>query len=286
MSPGMTLEKFDEELLFAIGSVDPDIFMLRWLRARKWDVQKARQMLIKCISWRNEFGLQGLLGDPEGQIGLPLLHHGKAHFYGKDHRNRIIAWSDLSMHTPSQYSNEAEQKNLIFNLESGRGMFIPEETEVLTLVFDLSKYSSKNQDLAYTKFLVSSLEAYYPETLGLALIVDAPGAFSFFWKLISPLLDEVVRGKIQFIKHQDLVQTIPAQYIPKAMGGISTHKFEYQNATAQERPIVRHCLLTRMAWPKQNKNGLKPAQTTSSSQRSGQQALLNFNRSVKQPSVS
>jgi len=233
--PIYSMEHLDEELLFAIGSDDPDMLALRFLRARKWDVAKARQMLVKCMLWRKEFGLQKLLADPEGEIGMDLLQHGKAYFYGKDVKHRCISWADISLHTPGMFTNEAEQKLIIYMLESGRKKFIPEESEVLTLIFDMSNYTSKNQDLSYTKFLVSSLEAYYPETLGQALIVDAPSSFQFFWKLIRPLLDDVVKQKISFVKSSEITETVPAKFVPKEWGGESTYKFHYNRASEKER---------------------------------------------------
>lgn len=47
---------------------DPDVLMLRFLRARKWDVEKAFNMLTSTIKWRIDTDIAGIL--ERGEEGL------------------------------------------------------------------------------------------------------------------------------------------------------------------------------------------------------------------------
>ncbi|CAF4065117.1 unnamed protein product, partial [Adineta steineri] len=43
------------DVLFrSVGYDNPDVLILRWLRARKWDVNAAVQQLIDTLNWRYE----------------------------------------------------------------------------------------------------------------------------------------------------------------------------------------------------------------------------------------
>jgi hypothetical protein len=45
--------------------------------------------------------------------------------------------------------------------------------------------------------------------------------------LIKPLLDPVVASKIVFAKGPEILQYLPAQYVPKRLGGTDTYEFVY-----------------------------------------------------------
>ena len=61
---------------------------------------------------------------------------------------------------------------------------------------------------------------YYPETLGKCLVHKAPMVFNAIWAILKPLLDPVVRNKIDFTKSEaDLKKYIPGDHLPKGMGG-------------------------------------------------------------------
>jgi hypothetical protein len=50
------------------GADDPDILLLRFLRARKWDVEKAINMLISALKWRLQFGVDEIIKG--GELGM------------------------------------------------------------------------------------------------------------------------------------------------------------------------------------------------------------------------
>ncbi len=90
--------------------------------------------------------------------------------------------------------------------------------------------------------MISCLEAYYPESLGCCLILNAPMLFNgkvlssfppFYkwylgiWKMVKPLLDPVVAAKVHFISTADLLKFIPVSHLLKSLGGEDTYKYTY-----------------------------------------------------------
>ena len=51
----------------------------------------------------------------------------------------------------------------------------------------------------YVKQISTVASAYYPETLGVCFIINAPMLFAGVWKIIKGFLDEKTRSKIQVL---------------------------------------------------------------------------------------
>ncbi|CAF3101592.1 unnamed protein product [Rotaria sp. Silwood2] len=56
------------ELFYLFGRENPDIALLRWLRARKWNVSYAVQFMVDTLKWRHEWGFRSLM--EKGEIDL------------------------------------------------------------------------------------------------------------------------------------------------------------------------------------------------------------------------
>ncbi|CAF3770789.1 unnamed protein product [Rotaria sp. Silwood1] len=56
------------ELFYLFGRENPDVIVLRWLRARKWHVPHAVQFMMDTLKWRHEWGLQRLMGKGESDL--------------------------------------------------------------------------------------------------------------------------------------------------------------------------------------------------------------------------
>ncbi|KAF9437290.1 hypothetical protein BGZ76_001352 [Entomortierella beljakovae] len=191
----------------------PDVAILRFLRARKWNVEKAMEMLILALEWRIAQGVDEIMQMGELEIEakypgfLEQLKSGKVRFRGRDRQGRLLCFMDVSLHNPHAQSPQAVEKLAIYIVESARLMMAPQET--ISIVFDMSGFSMSNMDWSAFKFLIHAAEACYPELLGVALIHKAPWIFGALWKVISPMLDPVIRTKIKFTNnHSDLDEYI------------------------------------------------------------------------------
>lgn len=75
---------------------DIDILVLRFLRARKWVVNDAFDMLVSSIRWRYAYDIRQLLRDGDLGIKPELLEVGKSYFYKTDRQNRLIRYGQIS----------------------------------------------------------------------------------------------------------------------------------------------------------------------------------------------
>ncbi|UJR38641.1 hypothetical protein I4U23_031306 [Adineta vaga] len=122
-------------------------------------------------------------------------------------------------------------------MEIGRKL-LKYPNESVTVLFDMDGFSMKNMDYQHVKFLINLLQNYYPESLGLALIVNAPWLFNSCWYLIKSWLDPVVQQKIHFIKNlDDLNQFIDRNYLPKRLNG-NYPDFNYISPNDQEKEML------------------------------------------------
>lgn len=219
------------------GYEDPDVVLLRFLFARKLVLVDAFKMLLDCLVWRGfEFKTTALMRTGEQGINQALLKSGEVYFRGTDLHGRLLVYINVAKHDKSIQTLEEGKKFIIFTMETGKQLLSP-GTENFTIVFNMTKFSISNVDLASISFTMKSLVSFYPESLGSCLIVNAPFIFQGFYKVICGLgMDPVVKSKIKFIKSCELPNYIPSKFIPSALGGADQSKYEYLSPPISSKP--------------------------------------------------
>lgn len=184
MSPG----RFREELWCGALPDNPDAAVLRFLRARKWDVQKAMEMLVSTINWRVEHRIrENIIGKGESlalkesmtadeKAFLAQYRSGKSYVRATDKEGRPIYVIKVRLHDPKAQSNECMENYTLHGFESIKSM-VTYPNDKVCLIFDMNGFGLKNMDFHVIKFLVQVFEARYPETLGIVLIHKAPYIF-------------------------------------------------------------------------------------------------------------
>ncbi|CAJ0896831.1 9350_t:CDS:2 [Entrophospora sp. SA101] len=195
-----------------VAADDPDVTILRFLRARKWNVERSLSMFAKTINWMSSFGVRDIIeGGEEGM---------SKYFESKGVKNFMNQFSS------DEQPLEVLQKFTIYVMETTR-LFIQAPVETGCLVFNMTDFSLSNMDFQYVKFMIQCFEAYYPESLGILIIHKAPWVFGQVWKLIAPLLDPVVASKIRFTKEdKDILAFIPESHLIEELGGKDKWKYE------------------------------------------------------------
>ncbi|KAI9140825.1 CRAL-TRIO domain-containing protein [Paraphysoderma sedebokerense] len=199
-----------------IQDTHPHDLLLRFLRARKFNVHKARVMLFKALVWRVQVDTEQVIERGELGIKTYLLENGESFVHGVDKHNRPVIYINVALHDKKASTLPELEIMTIWLMETVR-LMIHYPIENVCLVFNMKGFSSSNMDFPMTKFLVTCLQSYYPESLGQCLIVEAPWVFNGIFKLIKPLLDPVVMSKIKFIKAAELSQYISASDIPSPL---------------------------------------------------------------------
>lgn len=230
---------------------DPDALLLRFLRARKWDVEKALVMLVSTMHWRAEearvdddvvrAGDGGALeasktGDvaarKEAEDFLAQLRMGKSYLHGTDSEGRPICFVRVRLHRQGEQSESSLERYTIYVIETARYM-LSTSTDMATIVFDMTDFSMANMDYTPVKFMIKCFEANYPESLGVILVHKAPWVFQGIWTIIKGWLDPVVARKVHFTKTVgDLEDYIPRNRIMKELGGDDDWSYSY----AEPRP--------------------------------------------------
>lgn len=224
--------KLLQELNFGLAHDIADRFALRFLRARKWDIDLAVDMTLETLAWRYEFNVSKIIRIGEDGLSEEELKSGKTYFTGKDHHDRPLIFVHACLHKKDPALAEYSQKYAIWLLETGR-LLLEGNIEDVTIIMDLSNFSMSNMDYQGVKFLISSLQKHYPESLGKALIVNAPWIFSGCWAIIKHWLDPIVASKIQFIKVHELEEHMNKTEIPQKLGG---DKEDWEYDCPSEKP--------------------------------------------------
>lgn len=163
MAPGQLRMGF----LSAIQNENPDTFLLRFLRARKWDVIKAFTMMAGAIEWRmKEMNVDQLMAEGElqalklsqnasnasdkktGHDFLAQMRMGKSFIRGVDTTGRPICVVRVRLHRPGEQSEETLERYIVHFIESVRLMLVaPAETAVRVT---LSFYASASRGPLHT----------------------------------------------------------------------------------------------------------------------------------------
>ncbi|KAF7161705.1 hypothetical protein CNMCM5623_007192 [Aspergillus felis] len=247
----------------------PDRWMLRYLRFCKWNVSKAFILLLNSLQWRikdmhvddrllpeGELGAlhqsQGPSNAAEAQLSsgfVRQLRMGKCYVHGVDRLSRPLCVIRVQLHRPEDQSEEVMNRYITHILESVRLLIAP-PVETATVIFDLTGFSLANMEYATVKFIIRCFELYYPESLGVLLIHNAPRIFAGIWKIVKAWIDPDMVTKIHFTKSvEDLAQFIHPSQIVSELGGDEDWEYEYTEPEMDENDLMeddetRNTLLT------------------------------------------
>jgi hypothetical protein len=221
-----------------LATDDPDVLLLRFLRARKWNVIDAFFMFHEALKWRRSFGVNDILrkGDYKA-IKRELLEGGKGFFYGYDRDGRLVVVLAARLHDRYAQTLEENMAHTVLLMETGRRCMRP-GIETVTLLFDLLDAPISSFDPGSMQFMIECFQSYYPESLGRCYVLNAPWIFWGFWRMIKPWLDPVVASKIFFI--EDPEKEMPAYIAPEMLlqefGGKAEYKFKFHPPKSLDYP--------------------------------------------------
>ncbi|KAK9465807.1 CRAL-TRIO domain-containing protein [Lipomyces arxii] len=244
-------EMTPEELRIAFWSMvkadHPDGLLLRFLRARKWDVNKALVMMVSTMHWRlKECDVESVTFKGEGAAiaehddgFMKQIRLGKSYLHGYDKSGRPICAVRARLHKQGDQTEDALNRYTIYVIETAR-MCLKDPVDTATIVFDLSDFSLANMDYAPVKFMIKCFEAHYPESLGVCLVYKAPWIFQGIWNIIKGWLDPVVASKIHFAKNlDDLSEFIDRSKIWKELGGPLDWEYKYVEPVPGEDDLLK-----------------------------------------------
>ncbi|KAM9125649.1 SEC14-like protein 5 isoform 2-T2 [Pangshura tecta] len=218
------------------GKIPKDEHILRFLRARDFNIDKAREMLCQSLTWRKQYQVDYILQTWRPPSLLEEYYTGGWHYQDKDGRPLYIlrlgqmdtkglvkALGEESLLRHVLSINEQGQKRC----EENTNLFGRPITSWTCLV-DLEGLNMRHLWRPGVKALLRIIEVVednYPETLGRLLIVRAPRVFPVLWTLVSPFINENTRQKFLIYSGNNyqgpggLVDYLDKDVIPDFLGG-------------------------------------------------------------------
>lgn len=246
-------ESIRETMWSMVKHDNPDALLLRFLRARKWDADKALHMLISTMNWRatvmhvdDDIMRNGEGGAAEAEKGqdaaaktlahgfLAQIRMGKSFLHGVDKAGRPICFVRVRLHRQGEQSEEALERYTVYIIETAR-MLLKPPVDTATVIFDMTGFSLANMDYTPVKFMIKCFEANYPESLGTVLVYKAPWVFQGIWKIIRGWLDPVVASKVHFLNNsKDMASFVDLQGLPKEVDGLEDWEYRYDEPVEGE----------------------------------------------------
>ncbi|KAL5717670.1 hypothetical protein ACHQM5_010646 [Ranunculus cassubicifolius] len=205
--------------LYTGSSFIDDLTLIRFLRARNLNVEKASQLLLKYLKWRQEFVPKGFISESEI---LNDLAQRKFFQQGTDREGRPIGIVFGAKHFPKKGGLDEFKRCVVYFLDKlcskmqrGQDRFF--------IIVDLQGWGYSNCDIRGYLGALSILQDCYPERLGKLLLVNVPYIFMAAWKLVYPFIDNNTRTKISFVEKSKLtsilLEDIDESQLPENYGG-------------------------------------------------------------------
>ncbi|KAL8812366.1 MAG: hypothetical protein Q9223_000609 [Gallowayella weberi] len=235
----------------------PDGLLLRFLRARKWDVHNALIMLIAAMNWRmqeshvdddvmkngearamEDSSSSNAVVKKEAQDFMAQLKLGKSFLHGTDKEGRPMCFVRTRLHRQGEQSETSLERYTVYTIETAR-LLLASHVDTAAIVFDMTGFSMANMDYGPVKFMIKCFEANYPESLGVVLVHKSPWIFQGIWNIIKGWLDPVVASKVHFTKNlEELEKFVEKSHIIKELGGDDPWEYSYIEPVAGENQTM------------------------------------------------
>ncbi|XP_004481410.1 putative SEC14-like protein 6 isoform X2 [Dasypus novemcinctus] len=232
-----TLAQFRENIQDVLSALpDPDdYFLLRWLRARNFDLQNSEAMLRKHVEFRKQQDLDNILAWQPPEVarlynansicghdreGSPVWYH---IIKGLDPKGLFLSASKQEL-----YRDRLRSFELLLRECERQSQELGKKVGQVVAICDFDGLGLRHlwkPGMDFAQEFFHALEANYPEILKHFIVVRAPKLFPIVFNLIKPCLSEATRKKVVILGgnwKEELLRFISPDQLPVEFGGTMT----------------------------------------------------------------
>ncbi|XXG68564.1 hypothetical protein AAC387_Pa06g1621 [Persea americana] len=236
-------------LLPSKGAESTNVVLLKFLRAREFNVDEALEMLKDTLRWREEYGVNSILDE---DLGLDFSK--VAYMEGIDHEGHPVCYNTYGIFLDEElyhktFGAEENCKKLLrwrvqmMEREIKKLNFEPGGISSFLQINDLSNSPgpSRKELRQVMKQAVTLLQDNYPEFVSTNVFINVPFWYYALYAFISPFLTQRTKSKFVFARPAKVTETllryISAKDIPICYGGLKREEddeFSIKNGEISE----------------------------------------------------
>ncbi|XP_038623462.1 tyrosine-protein phosphatase non-receptor type 9 [Tachyglossus aculeatus] len=190
---------------------------VKFLMARKFDVLRAIELFHSYRETRLREGIVKLRPN-EDPLRSELLSGKFTILNVRDPSGASIALFTARLHHPNKSIQHVVLQALFYILDRAVESYETQRNG-LVFIYDMGGSHYTNFELDLSKKILNLLKGAFPARLKKVLIVGAPMWFRVPYSIISLLLKEKLRERVQMVKTSELPQHLPRECLPEGLGG-------------------------------------------------------------------